>query len=85
MYQIEEPSYFVYLIAIPVIFTVFLFVFWWKKRTQKKFTNSALMKKLSPERSSFKAIVKMIFFLVGLAFLIVSLTNPKMGTKLAKK
>ena len=82
MYQIEEPSYFVYLITIPILFVVFLFVFWWKKRTQNKFTNSALMEKLSPERSSFKSVLKMIFFLIGLAFLIVSLTNPKMGTKL---
>jgi Ca-activated chloride channel family protein len=82
MYQIEEPSYFIYLIAIPVIFVLYLLVSFWKKRTQKKFTSFNLMQKLSPERSAFKSILKMIFFLIGLAFLIVSLTNPKMGTKL---
>jgi Ca-activated chloride channel family protein len=82
MYQIEEPSYFIYLIAIPVIFVLYLLVSFWKKRTQKKFASFNLMQKLSPERSAFKSILKMIFFLIGLAFLIVSLTNPKMGTKL---
>ncbi len=82
MYQIEEPSYFIYLIAIPVIFAVFLLVSFWKGRTQKQFANSVLMQKLSPDRSSFKSYLKMILFLVGMAFLIVSLTNPKMGTKL---
>ncbi len=82
MYQIEEPSYFIYLIAIPVIIAMFLLVFWWKKRTQKQFASDGLMQKLSPERSSFKSILKMIFFLIGLSFLIISLTNPKMGTKL---
>ncbi|MBV1888203.1 MAG: VWA domain-containing protein [Urechidicola sp.] len=82
MYQIEEPTYFIYLIAIPILFVIFLLMSLWKKRIQKKFANDALLKKLSPERSSFKSYLKMILFLIGLAFLIVSLTNPKMGTKL---
>ena len=82
MYQIEEPTYFIYLIAIPVLFVVFLLVSFWKKRTQKKFIEEALLEKLTPEKSVFKSWLKMIVFLVGLAFLIISLTNPKMGTKL---
>ena len=65
-----------------MIFVLYLLVSFWKKRTQKKFASFNLMQKLSPERSAFKSILKMIFFLIGLAFLIVSLTNPKMGTKL---
>lgn len=82
MYQIEEPTYFIYLIAIPILFAVFLLVSFWKKRTQKKFTDELLLKRLTPEKSLFKAYLKMILFLVGFTFLIVSLTNPKMGTKL---
>lgn len=82
MYQIEEPTYFIYLAIIPVVFVLFLLVFWWKKRTQKKFANSELIQKLSPEQSTFKSFLKIIVICVGLAFLIVSLTNPKMGTKL---
>ena len=82
MYQIEEPTYFIYLLLIPVLLVVFLLVFWWKKRMQKQFADEDLFKKLSPEKSSFKSILKMLAFLIGLAFLIVSLTNPKMGTKL---
>lgn len=82
MYQIEEPTYFIYLIIIPIIFTVFLMQSWWKKRTQKKFAKESLLNRLSPERSLFKSYLKIIVFLFGLAFLVVSLTNPKMGTKL---
>jgi Ca-activated chloride channel family protein len=82
MYQIEEPTYFIYLLLIPALLVVFLLVFWWKKRMQKQFADEDLFKKLSPEKSSFKSILKMLAFLIGLAFLIVSLTNPKMGTKL---
>ncbi|WP_211047331.1 VWA domain-containing protein [Lutibacter sp. B1] len=82
MYQIEEPTYFIYLAIIPVIFVLFLLVLWWKKRTQKQFADSDLIQKLSPEKSTFKSFLKIIAVLIALAFLIVSLTNPKMGTKL---
>jgi len=82
MYQIEEPAYFIYLAIIPAIFVLFLLVLWWKKRTQKHFADSDLMKKLSPEKSTFKPFLKLIVFCLGFTFLIISLTNPKMGTKL---
>ena len=82
MYQIEEPTYFIYLAIIPVIFVLFLLVFWWKKRTQKQFADSDLIEKLSPEKSTFKSFLKIIVICLGLAFLVISLTNPKMGTKL---
>ncbi len=82
MYQIEQPTYFIYLIAIPILFAVFLLVSFWKKRTQNKFTDEVLLKRLTPEKSLFKSYLKMILFLLGLTFLVVSLTNPKMGTKL---
>jgi Ca-activated chloride channel family protein len=41
-----------------------------------------LIARLSPERSSFKSFLKVIVICFGLAFLVISLTNPKMGTKL---
>ncbi|NLP57113.1 VWA domain-containing protein [Lutibacter sp. B1] len=64
------------------MFVLFLLVLWWKKRTQKQFADSDLIQKLSPEKSTFKSFLKIIAVLIALAFLIVSLTNPKMGTKL---
>ncbi|WP_372794407.1 VWA domain-containing protein [Lutibacter sp.] len=82
MYQIEEPTYFIYLAIIPVIFVLFLLVLWWKKRTQKQFADDNLIQKLSPEKSIFKSFLKITMLCLGLAFLIISLTNPKMGTKL---
>ncbi len=82
MYKLEEPIYFYFFVIIPVIIAAFLLVLWWKKRTQKKFANPELLAKLAPNASTFKAIVKLVFFLFGLSFLILSLVNPKMGTKL---
>jgi len=82
MYKIEEPIYFYLLAIIPAMIVVFLLVLWWKKRTQRKFSNGALLEKLAPNASAFKATIKLIFLLLGIAFLIISLVNPKMGTKL---
>ncbi|MGB1042913.1 MAG: VWA domain-containing protein [Tenacibaculum sp.] len=82
MYRIEEPIYFYLFTIIPFIVVAFLLVLWWKKRTQKKFANPELLAKIAPNSSTFKAVLKLVFFLIGLSFLIISLVNPKMGTKL---
>lgn len=82
MYKIEEPIYFYFLAIIPAMIVVFLLVFWWKKKTQKKFANAALLQQLAPNSSAFKSSIKLIFLLIAFVFLIVSLVNPKMGTKL---
>ncbi|WP_201288823.1 vWA domain-containing protein [Polaribacter septentrionalilitoris] len=82
MYRIEEPIYFTLLLIIPAMVVVFLLVLWWKKRTQKKFSDSILLQRLAPNSSIFKSTLKLIILLVGIAFLIISLVNPKMGTKL---
>ena len=82
LYQIEEPIYFYLFAIIPLLIVIFLLAFWWKKSTQKKFINDRLLKKLAPNTSAFKAVLKFIFLLIGISFLVISLTNPKMGTKL---
>ena len=82
LYKIEEPIYFYLLAIIPLMVVVHLLVFWWKKRKQKLFSNSELLKRLAPAYSPSKSAFKLIVFLIGLSFLIVSLVNPKMGSKL---
>jgi Ca-activated chloride channel family protein len=82
MYQIEEPTYFIYLAIIPAIFVLFLLVLIWKNRKQKQFADSNLIQKLIPERSTFKSVLKIIMICLGLTLLIIALANPKMGTKL---
>ncbi|TYP99556.1 Ca-activated chloride channel family protein [Tenacibaculum adriaticum] len=82
MYKLEEPVYFYLFTIIPVIIVVFLLVLWWKKRTQKKFAYPDLLARLAPNISTFKSVLKLILFLIGISFLIISLVNPKMGTKL---
>ncbi len=82
MIQLDEKSYFYLLLIIPVMVVIFIAVQIWKKRTQRKFSDPALLKRLSPDKSTFKATLKLILLLLGLSFLVLGLVNPKMGTKL---
>ena len=82
MVQLDEKIYFYLLFIIPVIVVLFLLLLVWKKRTQKKFANSDLLKRLSPNRSYNKGGLKLVVFILALALLIIGLVNPKIGTKL---
>ena len=82
LYRLEEPIYFYLFATIPILVVIFLLVLWWKKRTQKKFASANLLVKLAPNYSMFKSVLKLLFFSLGLSFLILALVNPKIGTKL---
>ncbi len=82
MVQLDEKMYFYLLFIIPVIIVLFLLVVVWKKRTQKRFADSELLKRLTPNRSYNKGALKLMVFLLALAALILGLVNPKIGTKL---
>ena len=82
LYRLEEPIYLYLFAIIPFIVGLYLLVFWWKKRTQKKFVSSILLAKIAPNISDFKSVLKLLFFIIGISFLILALVNPKMGIKL---
>lgn len=82
MVQFDEKLYFYLLGLIPVLFLLFLMVQVWKRTKQREFANARMLKKLAPEKSKFKASLKLMLFLLGIAFLVLALVNPKIGTKL---
>ncbi len=82
MYQLEEKIYFYLLFIIPVLVVVFLLMQWWKTKKQRSFAQSNLLARLSPDRSIFKPILKLIVLSLAIASLVLALVNPKIGTKL---
>jgi len=82
MYQIEEPKYFYLFIAVAILLLFYLLTWLWKLKKQKEFAELSLLDELSPEKSVFKPVLKMIFVLLALSFLIIAMVNPKMGTQL---
>lgn len=82
MIQLDEKIYFYLLFIIPVMIVLFLMLQFWKKRTQKKFADLSLLKRLTPEKSDFKSYLKLLLFTFGISFLALGLVNPKIGSKL---
>jgi len=82
MYQLEEKIWFWLLLIIPVIVVVFLVLQIWKRHARKKFANDYLLKRLSPNRSTFKPILKLLVLCLAFASLTIAMVNPKIGTKL---
>ncbi|MBR9757551.1 MAG: VWA domain-containing protein [Algicola sp.] len=81
-FQLEEKIWFWALLVIPVVVLMFLVLQFWKKRTQKRFANKVLLKRLSPNQSLFKAVLKLVVWCLAIACLVLALVNPKVGTKL---
>nr|WP_293303940.1 VWA domain-containing protein [Allomuricauda sp.] len=82
MVQFDEKTYFYLLGIIAVMVLAFFFLQIWKKRTQRNFADNKLLRRLAPNKSSFKSAVKLVFLLAGLSLLVLGLVNPKIGTKL---
>lgn len=80
--QIDEKIYLYFLAVVPIIVMLFLINLYWKRKKQREFGDVELVKKLSPEKSVFKSVLKVSFLLLGLASLIIALANPKIGTKM---
>ena len=83
MYLLEEKIWFWALLAIPVVVLLYFAVTLWKRSAQKRFVNNReLLEKLTPQRSVFKPVLKLIVLCLSLACMAVALVNPKIGTKL---
>lgn len=68
--------------VIPVIILLFVIVQIWRRSAQKKFADSHLLQRLSPNQSLFKSILKTLILCLAFGCLSLALVNPKIGTKL---
>jgi len=69
-------------LVIPVIILLFVFLQVWKRSAQRKFADSTLLKRLSPNQSVFKSVLKVVVLCGAFACFSLALVNPKIGTKL---
>lgn len=82
MYQLEEKIWFWVLAIIPIIWLFFLVLQFWKHKAQRNFADKQLLKRLSPNTSFFKSVLKMVVLSLAFACFAIALVNPKIGTKL---
>ena len=79
--ELDERNYLYLLFILPLVVVLFLINLYWKRKKQREFGDLELLKRLSPERSSFKPFLKLTVMLLALAALVFGLVNPKIGTK----
>lgn len=76
----SEILYFLFLIPL------FIFLYWYLRKNHEKlldkFIDSKLHKIIIPGKNNFKATLKFAVLLTGLAFLILAVANPQIGTKI---
>ncbi|SHI64617.1 Ca-activated chloride channel family protein [Mesonia phycicola] len=82
MVVLEEKIYFWFLLAILVVVLVFFLQLYWKKKAQRKFASIEALEKLSPNKSKYKPALKVLFWSLGIACLVMALVNPKIGSKM---
>ncbi|MBU2062115.1 MAG: VWA domain-containing protein [Bacteroidetes bacterium] len=80
--ELDESKYLYLLFLLPVVVALFLFNLYWKRKKQREFGDLELVKKLSPESSTFKPILKLVVIVLAFLGLIFGLVNPKIGTKM---
>ncbi len=61
---------------------LFIWLQIWRRSAQKKFADSHLLQRLSPNQSLFKSILKVLVLCGAFLCLSLALVNPKIGTKL---
>src|SRR5690606_28615146 len=79
--NIEELKYLTLFFIRPSLVVIFLIYQFWKIRKQTRFAENKLLNQLSPEKSTFKPILKLIVLILALMALILALANPRIGTK----
>ncbi len=82
MLRFNNQIYLHLLWLIPLLIVFYAFVFRWKNRALKRFGNLELVKKLTDSISRKRQIYKVILITLAVLFLILSLAQPQIGTKL---
>ena len=66
---LEEKIWFWTLLIIPVILVLFLLLQIWKQRAQNQFADVQVLNRLSPNKSFFKSVLKIIVLCLAFACL----------------
>ncbi len=84
MIRFAHPDLLYLLVLIPVFIMLFIILMQWKKKAWKRFGEYGIISRLIPDYSKSRFIVKFIFLLTAITFLIIGLADPQVGSKLVK-
>ena len=82
MFQLEEEIWFWLLFLVLGMVVLFFWTALWKRKTKRLYASAELLKRLSPDQSRFKAVLKLVVLAMAVVCFCIALVNPKVGTKL---
>jgi Ca-activated chloride channel family protein len=82
MFQLEEDIWFWLLFLVLGMVVLFFWTALWKRKTKRLYASAELLKRLSPDQSRFKAVLKLVVLAMALVCFCIALVNPKVGAKL---
>lgn len=82
MLRFANPDHLWFLIAVPALAAVFVFLHYRGKTKLQRMVSSSLLPQLAPDVSPGKRAWKQSFFIGALACMILAIANPQVGTRL---
>src|SRR4030095_3117959 len=77
MIRIEQPYYFIALLAIPVVIWIYIVYRSRKKKSLQKFGEQSVVGQLLQGKSRVRPLLKLVVVLLSLTLIIISLVNPE--------
>lgn len=82
MFRFAHPVFLSLLFVLPVLFLIYLYFIYKKRRNLSKFGNPKILKLLMPDVSHKRQYLKFWFLFVGITLIIFMLAGPQAGSKL---
>ena len=82
MFQLEEDIWFWLLFLVLGMVVLFFWTALWRRKTKRLYASAELLKRLSPDQSRFKAVLKLVVLAMAVVCFCIALVNPRVGTKL---
>ena len=82
MFQLEEDIWFWLLFLVLGMVVLFFWTALWRRKTKRLYAPAELLKRLSPDQSRFKGVLKLVVLAMAVVCFCIALVNPKVGTKL---
>jgi len=83
-FRFQHPEILWLLLVIPVLILVYFINMAVKNRAINRFADQNLVANLIPDFSSGKPFIRFIIYHLAIAFFIIGLANPQMGSKIAE-
>jgi Ca-activated chloride channel family protein len=80
--RFENIEYLYALFAVPFFILLFLIYRAKTKKAISKFATSEIFQKLSPDKSAFKPVFKLILFILAFSSVVIAIANPQIGSKM---